>query len=185
MTVWCIVPSQGHLGESPFEAGSWTKSQFVAQASPWQPALRGSHVRVNVSVVAYSRVSRKTNILCYLNNEKCCWKWNVQSEMSLIQRLPSQFSHLIMVFVYVNAHPFPGKWWRSVVLNQYSNFRSTFTSSSLALACLVQWKYVWDQNYAWPLSHYLFTPKSKTKFLSIFLTVTKIRYFILDHPLSM
>jgi len=56
---------QGHLGESPFEAGSWTKSQFVAQASPWQPALRGSHVRVNVSAVAYSRVSRK-NILCYL-----------------------------------------------------------------------------------------------------------------------
>jgi hypothetical protein len=46
-----FFPSQGHLGESPFEAGSWTKSQFVAQASPWQPALRGSHGRVNVSAV--------------------------------------------------------------------------------------------------------------------------------------
>jgi hypothetical protein len=44
-----LVASQGHLGDGPFEAGSWAKAHFAAQASPWQPALRGSLGRVNVS----------------------------------------------------------------------------------------------------------------------------------------
>lgn len=45
---------QGHLGENPFEGGSWgAKAHFAAAAhaaSPWQPGLRASSARLNVSL---------------------------------------------------------------------------------------------------------------------------------------
>ena len=171
VTIWCILPSQGHLGESPFEAGSWTKSQFVAQASPWQPALRGSHVRVNVSAILIQEVSGNIYIyiyiLCYLKNGNVMGSEMLRAKISLMQRLPFQFSRLIVVFVYVNAQSFLGEWWRSFLLNQYSIFpRNMFYfpfDYDRTIADNIRWPHRW---FWWILSvSCTFAPKNVT-FLS-------------------
>lgn len=72
----CIVVLQGNcLGEGPFEASPWTKSQFSTQPLAWPPILREARRRVSItpSLTLFTNTVGCLSIFAVSNTHVCKW----------------------------------------------------------------------------------------------------------------